>query len=129
MTLRIELEASVIGLFIWARIDDQRQRSLVTGYPGPTAQFQDHEDIRGVCVQHRSASCRRRPGGLCRRRARGTAARTAPHGSLAMDGRSTAKCDIDGDWYEVIGERRWTLGRRQTTLMGGTEVLERDRLR
>ena len=46
-----------------------------------------------------------------------------------MDGRSTAKCDIDGDWYEVIGERRWTLGRRQTTLMGGTEVLERDRLR
>ena len=21
-----------------------------------------------------------------------------PHGSLAMDGRSTAKCDIDGDW-------------------------------
>jgi hypothetical protein len=25
--------AGVIGLFIWAPIDDQRQRSFVTGYP------------------------------------------------------------------------------------------------
>jgi len=38
---------AVIGLFIWARIDDQRQRSFVTGYPGRTPGFQDHEDIRG----------------------------------------------------------------------------------
>jgi hypothetical protein len=37
----------VIGLFIWALIDDQRQRSFVTGYPGPAAGFKDHEDIRG----------------------------------------------------------------------------------
>ena len=88
----------VIGLFIWARIDDQRQRSLVTGYPGPTARFRDHKTSEAVYVQHMSASCRRRPVGLCCRRARGTAARTAPYGSSAMDGRSTAKCDIDGDW-------------------------------
>src|ERR1019366_3630981 len=27
-------EAGVSGVFIWARIDDQRQRSFVTGYPG-----------------------------------------------------------------------------------------------
>jgi hypothetical protein len=53
----------------------------------------------------------------------------AHHGSPAMDGGSTAKCDIDGDWKELIGERRWTLGRRQTRLLGGTGVLERDRLR
>ena len=39
--------AGVIGLFIWARIDDQRQRSFVTGYPGRPPGFQDHEDIRG----------------------------------------------------------------------------------
>jgi len=37
---------AVIGLFIWAQIDDQRQRSFVTGYPGPPG-FQDHEDIPG----------------------------------------------------------------------------------
>ena len=49
---------------------------------------------------------------------------------VADDGRwKHPKCDIDGDWYEVIGERRWTLGRRQTRLLGGTGVLERDRLR
>jgi len=29
----------VIGLFIWARIGDQRQRSFVTGYPGPAARL------------------------------------------------------------------------------------------
>jgi len=39
--------AGVIGLFIWARIDDQRQRSFVTGYPGRPPGFLDHEDIRG----------------------------------------------------------------------------------
>ena len=39
--------ASVIGLFIWARIDDQRQRSFVTGDPGRPPGFQDREDIRG----------------------------------------------------------------------------------
>jgi hypothetical protein len=36
----------VIGLSIWARIDDQRQRSFVTGYPGRPPGFEDHEDIR-----------------------------------------------------------------------------------
>lgn len=30
---------AVIGLFIWARIDDQRQRSFVTGYPGPASRL------------------------------------------------------------------------------------------
>ena len=50
-------------------------------------------------------------------------------GSSAMDGRSTEKCEIDGDWQEVIDERKWTLGRRRTRLLGGTRVLERDRLR
>ena len=38
---------AVIGLFVWARIDDQRHRYLVTGYPGRPPGFQDHEDIRG----------------------------------------------------------------------------------
>jgi hypothetical protein len=38
---------AVIGLFIWARIDDQRQRSFVTGYSDRPPGFQDHEDIRG----------------------------------------------------------------------------------
>jgi hypothetical protein len=37
----------VIGLIIWARIDDQRQRSFVTGYPGRPPGFQGYEDIRG----------------------------------------------------------------------------------
>jgi SAM-dependent methyltransferase len=40
-------QPAVIGLFIWARIDDQRHRSFVTGYPGRPPGFQDHEDIRG----------------------------------------------------------------------------------
>jgi DNA invertase Pin-like site-specific DNA recombinase len=31
--------AAVIGLFIWARIDDQRQRSFVMGYPGSAARL------------------------------------------------------------------------------------------
>jgi hypothetical protein len=47
--LRLGSKASlmvVIGLFIWAQIDDQRQCSFVTGYPGPPG-FQDHEDIPG----------------------------------------------------------------------------------
>jgi hypothetical protein len=47
---------------------------------------------------------------------------------VGMDGRSTAKCEIDGDWYEVIGECRWTLGCCQARLLGATGVLERDRL-
>jgi hypothetical protein len=38
----------VIGLLIWARIDDQRRRSFVTDYPGRPPGFQDHEDIRGI---------------------------------------------------------------------------------
>src|SRR4249920_4147673 len=44
---RGELWPGVIGPFIWARIDDQRQRSFVTDYPGRPPGFQDHEDIRG----------------------------------------------------------------------------------
>jgi hypothetical protein len=28
-----------VGLFIWARIGDQRQCSFVTGYPWPTARL------------------------------------------------------------------------------------------
>src|SRR2546429_3975930 len=47
---------AVIGLFIWARIDDQRQRSFVTGYPGRPPGFQDLEDIRGST----HAGCRQR---------------------------------------------------------------------
>ncbi len=46
----------VIGLFIWARIDDQRQRSFVTGYPGRPPGSQDLEDIRGSM----HAGCRQR---------------------------------------------------------------------
>jgi hypothetical protein len=38
-------QTPVIGLSIWARIDDQRQRSFVTGYPGRPPGFEDHEDI------------------------------------------------------------------------------------
>src|SRR5712692_2980410 len=38
---------SVIGLFIWARIDDQRQRSFVTGYPGPPARLSESRRHRG----------------------------------------------------------------------------------
>lgn len=38
------------GLLLWARIDDQWQRSFVTG-PGQPAGFQDHEGIRGACGQ------------------------------------------------------------------------------
>jgi hypothetical protein len=36
-----------IGLFIWAQIDDQRQCSFVTGYPGRPPGFHEHEDIPG----------------------------------------------------------------------------------
>ena len=55
--------AGVIGLSIWARIDDQRQRSFVTGYPGRPPGFQDHEDIRGsmhACRRQRLADAARR---------------------------------------------------------------------
>ena len=38
--------AVVIGLVIRVRIDDERQRSFVTGYPGPTVWLQDYEGIR-----------------------------------------------------------------------------------
>jgi hypothetical protein len=44
------LVAGVTGLLLWARIDDHWQRSFVTG-PGQRSGFQDHEDIRGACVQ------------------------------------------------------------------------------
>ena len=42
-----DLQAPVIGLLIWARIADQRQRSFVMSYPGRPPGFQDREDIRG----------------------------------------------------------------------------------
>jgi len=42
--------AGVIGLFIWARIDDQRQRSFVTGYPGRPA-FWITKTSEAVCPQ------------------------------------------------------------------------------
>jgi len=38
-------DSGVTGLFAWARIDDQQQRSFVTGYPGRRPGFQDHDDI------------------------------------------------------------------------------------
>ena len=44
------LLAGDTGLLLWARIDDQWQRPFVTG-PGQPSGFQDHEDIRGACVQ------------------------------------------------------------------------------
>jgi hypothetical protein len=47
----------VIGSFISARIDDQRQRSFVTGYPGWPPAFLGHEGIRGPM---RAGRCRRR---------------------------------------------------------------------
>jgi hypothetical protein len=34
-----QIDLRVVGLFIWARIGDQRQRSFVTGYPWPTARL------------------------------------------------------------------------------------------
>ena len=37
----------VAGLFIWLRIDDQRQRSFVTGYGDRPPGSQEHKDIRG----------------------------------------------------------------------------------
>jgi hypothetical protein len=45
--LHQERYPGVIGLFIWARIADQRQRSFVMSYPGRPPGFQDREDIRG----------------------------------------------------------------------------------
>jgi hypothetical protein len=41
----------VIGLLIWARIDDQRQRSLVTGYPGRLPEFRITKTSEAVCMQ------------------------------------------------------------------------------
>ena len=44
--------SGVIGLFIWARIDDQRQRSFVTGYPGPgLPAFWITKTPEAACVQ------------------------------------------------------------------------------
>jgi hypothetical protein len=43
---RVTSGTVVIGLFIWARIGDQRQRSFVMGDPGSVG-FQDHEYIPG----------------------------------------------------------------------------------
>jgi len=45
--IRAVFDIGVIRLFTWAPIDDQRQRSFVTGYLGRPPGFQDHEDIRG----------------------------------------------------------------------------------
>ena len=61
-------DAARIGLSIWARIDDQRQRSFVTGYPGRPPGFEDHEDIR---ARH---ACRTPSAGGLRRPAVGSVA-------------------------------------------------------
>jgi len=52
----------VIGLFIWARIDDQRQRSFVRGYPGSAARLSGlRRHPRPHACRTPSASGRRRP--------------------------------------------------------------------
>jgi hypothetical protein len=51
-----------IGLFIWARIGDPRQRSFVTGYPGPTARLSGlRRHPRPYACRTPPASGRRRP--------------------------------------------------------------------
>src|SRR5260370_987948 len=52
--------AVVTGLFIWLRIDDQRQRSFVTAYWDRPPGSQEHKDIRGrMCADRRECM----PGG------------------------------------------------------------------
>ncbi len=59
----------VIGLSIWARIDDQRQRSFVTGYRGRSSAFGITKRYEGVCMQDAvsqwAMAARRRLRGGC----------------------------------------------------------------
>jgi hypothetical protein len=57
----VHRSASVIGLFIWVRIDDQRQRSLVTGYPGRRPGSGSRRHPRQYACRTPSSSGRRRP--------------------------------------------------------------------
>jgi hypothetical protein len=57
-----ETQMLVIGRFISAWIDDQRQRSFVTGCPDRPPGFQDHEDIRGSMHAGRLSASSRRGG-------------------------------------------------------------------